>query len=520
MSESKIVALVDAMTVEEQVSLLAGKDFWTTVPIERLGIPSIKVSDGPNGARGGGAFVGGVSAAAFPVGIALGATWNIDLVGEIGTALADEARSKGARVLLAPTVNIHRSTLNGRNFECYSEDPFLTSEIAVAYISALQARGVAATIKHFIGNESEYQRDTISSDIDERPLREIYMPPFEAAVKHAKTWAVMTSYNRLNGTYVSERADIVNGVLKRGMRTWTVSSCPTGSEPSLTAEAVNEGLPIWRCPDPRATAGRSCFSRPFEIAGVRASACAKASLRLLRLIHRVGAFADPVIPPERVDDRPEVRALIRRAGAEGIVLLKNNGVLPITPNAGSTIAVIGPNAATAQIMGGGSAQINPHYRVTPLDALRTALGSNVSVAYELGAVNRRIAALYEGEVDIDFFDGEEFAGPVRHSAKTGEGFLHVHRRRDAGLLTDELLGPLAHDASAKRVRRLSAQFDRVRTVAAVRQRKPDHRRMEFRGGTRVFRHCEQRGFGDSPHGWGSGMRIHGRASITGFARAD
>ena len=123
MSESKIVALVDAMTVEEQVSLLAGKDFWTTVPIERLGIPSIKVSDGPNGARGGGAFVGGISAAAFPVGIALGATWNIDLVGEIGTALADEARSKGARVLLAPTVNIHRSTLNGRNFECYSEDP-------------------------------------------------------------------------------------------------------------------------------------------------------------------------------------------------------------------------------------------------------------------------------------------------------------------------------------------------------------------------------------------------------------
>ena len=215
MSESKIEALVDALTVEEQVSLLAGKDFWTTVPIERLGIPSIKVSDGPNGARGGGAFVGGISAAAFPVGIALAATWNLDLVGEIGAALADEARSKGARVLLAPTVNIHRSTLNGRNFECYSEDPFLTSEIAVAYIEGLQARGVAATVKHFIGNESEYQRDTISSDIDERPLREIYMPPFEAAVKRANTWAVMTSYNRLNGTYVSERSDIVNDVLKR-----------------------------------------------------------------------------------------------------------------------------------------------------------------------------------------------------------------------------------------------------------------------------------------------------------------
>ena len=170
MSEFKIEDLVDALTVEEQISLLAGKDFWTTVPIERVGIPSIKVSDGPNGARGGGAFVGGVTAAAFPVAIGLAATWNTDLVGEIGAALADEAGSKGARVLLAPTVNIHRSTLNGRNFECYSEDPCLTSEIAVAYIRGLQARGIAATVKHFIGNESEYQRDTISSDIDERTL--------------------------------------------------------------------------------------------------------------------------------------------------------------------------------------------------------------------------------------------------------------------------------------------------------------------------------------------------------------
>ncbi len=214
MSETKIELLLDALTVEEQISLLAGRDFWTTVPIERLSIPSIKVSDGPNGARGGGTFVGGVKAAAFPAAIALAASWNVDLVEEIGADLAREAKSKGARVLLAPTVNIHRSTLNGRNFECYSEDPFLTSELAVACITGLQANGVGATVKHFIGNESEYQRTTMSSDIDERTLREIYMPPFEAAVKRARTWALMTSYNRLNGTYVSERAEIVNGVLK------------------------------------------------------------------------------------------------------------------------------------------------------------------------------------------------------------------------------------------------------------------------------------------------------------------
>ena len=146
MLHDRIEALLDAMTVEEQIALLAGRDFWSTVPIERLGVPSIKVSDGPNGARGGGAFVGGVTAAAFPVGIALAASWDVDLIAAIGADLAREAKSKGARVLLAPTVNIHRSTRNGRNFECYSEDPFLSGDIAVAYIQGLQGAGVGATV--------------------------------------------------------------------------------------------------------------------------------------------------------------------------------------------------------------------------------------------------------------------------------------------------------------------------------------------------------------------------------------
>ncbi|KPV51926.1 beta-glucosidase, partial [Kouleothrix aurantiaca] len=213
-AEQRIESLLDAMTLEEQVALLAGADFWTTVPIERLGIPAIKVSDGPNGARGGGSLVGGVKAASFPVGIALAASWDPALVKRVGQALAEEALSKGARVLLAPTVNIHRSTLNGRNFECYSEDPHLSARLAVAYIQGLQQNGVGATVKHFVGNESEFERMTISSEIDERALREIYLPPFEAAVKEAKTWALMSSYNKLNGTYVSERADMLLDLLK------------------------------------------------------------------------------------------------------------------------------------------------------------------------------------------------------------------------------------------------------------------------------------------------------------------
>ena len=174
MTAAQIEVLLDQMTLEEQVSLLSGADFWTSVPIPRLGVPAVKVSDGPNGARGG-IFKDGPSTACFPVGIALASTWNPELVQQTGAALGAEAKQKGARVLLAPTVNLHRTVLNGRNFECYSEDPWLSSEMAVAYVRGVQSTGVAATIKHFVGNESEFQRMSMSSDIPERALRELYL---------------------------------------------------------------------------------------------------------------------------------------------------------------------------------------------------------------------------------------------------------------------------------------------------------------------------------------------------------
>jgi beta-glucosidase len=419
-SEERINALVDAMTAEEKITLIAGRDSWTTAPIERLGIPSIKVTDGPNGARGGGSFVGGVTAAAFPVAISLSSSWNVELVNEIGVALADEARAKGARVLLAPTVNMHRSTLNGRNFECYSEDPHLTSEIAIAYINGVQSRGVAATVKHFIGNESEYERHTISSDIDERSLREIYMPPFEAAVKRAGPWALMTSYNRLDGTYVSERSELVNGVLKGewgfdgvAMSDWF------GAQSTL--EALDGGLDL-EMPGPPRHRGEKLLAA-HRAGKVSEGALREAALRMLRLIDRVGGFENPEIAPERAEDKAEVRALIRRAGAEGIVLLKNDGALPLTPRTSETWALIGPNAETAQIMGGGSAQLNPHYRVTPAEGLRAALPESITLTLEIGADNRRLAALYEGDVEIEYFEGVDFAGAPVHKAANHEGIF-------------------------------------------------------------------------------------------------
>ena len=420
MAQARIEALLDAMTVEEQIALLAGRDFWSTVPIERLGVPSIKVSDGPNGARGGGAFVGGVTAAAFPVGIALAASWDVDLIAAIGADLAREAKSKGARVLLAPTVNIHRSTRNGRNFECYSEDPFLSAEIAVAYVRGLQGEGVGATVKHFIGNESEYQRTTMSSDIDARTLREIYMPPFEAAVKRAGAWALMTSYNRLDGTYVSERADLVNGVLKSE---WgfdgVVMSDWDGAH--ATAETLNAGLDL-EMPGPGVHRGGKLVAA-HRAGLVEATAIREAARRVLRLIERVGAFDDPATAEERAEDLPATRALIRRAGAEGVVLLKNAGALPLAVRGGARLAVIGPNAAVARAMGGGSAQLNPHYLVSPLEALRAALPPDVILAHEAGADNRRLAAVMKGDIVADFFAGTAFDGPARRQIAAREGLF-------------------------------------------------------------------------------------------------
>jgi len=419
MSEERIASLLDAMTVEEQISLLAGRDSWTTTPVDRLGIPAIKVTDGPNGARGGGALVGGVKAAAFPVGIALAASWDRELVGEIGAALAREARSKGARVLLGPTVNIHRSTLNGRNFECFSEDPFLTAELAVAYIEGLQSLGVGATVKHFIGNESEYQRTTMSSDIDERTLREIYMPPFEAAVKRAKTWALMTSYNRLNGRYVSEQADIVNGVVKRE---WgfdgVVISDWHGTK--ATAEALNGGLDL-EMPGPPRYRGEKLVAA-HQAGLVSRAAVRDAALRVLRLIERAGAFKNPKIGEERAEDLPETRALIRRAGAEAIVLLKNDGALPLAPRPGAKIAVLGPNAKVAQAMGGGSAQLNPHYLVTPWDGLNAG-APGVQFVHAAGADNRRLVAPFPGEIVADFYAGRAATGAPARTLTTRDGFF-------------------------------------------------------------------------------------------------
>ncbi|UYN98576.1 MAG: glycoside hydrolase family 3 C-terminal domain-containing protein [Devosia sp.] len=402
----RIEDLIAAMTLEEQVSLLSGEDFWSLPAVERLGIAKLRVSDGPNGARGGGGLLGGVKAAAFPVGISLGSSWNVDLLREVGVALAHETKSKGAHMLLAPTVNIQRSVTNGRNFECFSEDPILTGELGAAYIQGLQSQGISATVKHFAGNESEIERTSMSSVIDERSLREVYLVPFEMAVKKGGTKGVMTAYNKVNGTFASEHNWLITDVL-RGQ--WgfdgLVMSDWFGSH--STAPTVNAGLDM-EMPGPPRDRGAKLIAA-VEAGEVSRETIAARVRAILSVMEWTGALTDRRPFEEIADDRAETRALIRRAGAEGMVLLKNDGLLPLAQ--GPKVAVIGPNARIAQIMGGGSSQINPHYRVSPWDGLTAALGVD-ALSYAPGCGNDRFQPLLAGPLTVEFFANRTLSGPV------------------------------------------------------------------------------------------------------------
>jgi beta-glucosidase len=392
MSE-KIDELLEQMTLQEKVALLAGASMWHTVAIERLGIPSLKVTDGPNGARGEGNFTGGMKAACFPAEISLASTWNTALVERVGQALGREAKMKGAQVLLAPTVNIHRSPLNGRNFESFSEDPYLSARLAVAYITGVQSQGIGTAVKHYVCNDSEFQRNSISSEVGERALREIYLPAFQAAVQEANAWTVMASYNKVNGTFASENAYTITQILRKE---WgfagVVMSDWFGTQ--STSPSVNAGLDL-EMPGPSIWRGAKLLQAVAndEVAETTIDASVR---RLLSLFTKAGLFApEQKFPiPEQAINLPEHQLLARQAAAEGIVLLKNAGnILPLRPEKIASLAIIGPNAQTARIMAGGSAQVNAHYAISPFDGIVARAGASLKIGYELGCTNYRMVPL-------------------------------------------------------------------------------------------------------------------------------
>src|SRR2546426_12123531 len=359
--------LIGQMTLQEKVAMLAGTNDWYTVPVERLGIPSLKMTDGPNGARGAGGFTGGVKAACFPAEISLASTWNTDLLERVGQALAREAKMKGAQVLLAPTVNIQRSPLGGRNFECFSEDPFLSARLSIAYITGLQREGVGASIKHYVCNDEEFERFSISSEVRERALREIYLLPFQAAVREAHPWTIMAAYNLLNGTAASENSYLLTEILRQEWGFDGVVVSDWFFSVKSTAASVNAGLDL-EMPSPK-WRGEKLLAAAQRGEGWEATIDASVH-RLLQLLVKAGLFGHPEAVPEQALDLPEHRTLVREAAVEGIVLLRNeHNLLPLQREQFASLAVIGPNAKVAQIMGGGSAQVNAHYAVTPFEGI-------------------------------------------------------------------------------------------------------------------------------------------------------
>ena len=404
------------LSLEEKAALTAGRDVWTVPGIPHLGVPPLKMTDGPNGARGG-QFVSGVRSMAVPCGSALAATFDPDLVHRIGKLLGREARQKRCRVLLAPTINLVRSPLYGRSFECYGEDPWLSGRLAAAFVSGAQSEGVATTAKHLVGNEAEYQRYTIDSVIDERTLREVYLTPFEWAIRHGGSLGIMTAYNRLNGTYCTEDGELLNGILREqwGFEGFIVSDWFGAGD---TVDSLDAGLDV-QMPGPD-----RFFGAPVAKAVANGDADqAQLDAIIDRRVHLhtvLDAWDDDTDEPELGIEHDEDRALAHEAAAAAMTLLANDGLLPLDPAAG-TVALIGPNASKSHIMGGGSAQLASHRRPSLASVLEERLGDRLQV--ERGCVIDKDAPMVrpDGGFEIDFFASPDWSGDVVGSTTRRDG---------------------------------------------------------------------------------------------------
>ncbi|KAK6980731.1 putative beta-glucosidase I [Favolaschia claudopus] len=380
------------LDLSQKIKLLCGLGWWQTEAIPEVSIPSIKLSDGPNGVRGQ-KFFNGVPASCFPASTGLGSAFDVELARKVGEALADEAIAKGCHVLLGPTVNTPRSPLGGRGFESFSEDPTLNGTIASAYIQGLQSKGVSATIKHFVANDQETQRFSISSNVNERALREIYLKPFQIAIREAKPWALMTAYNRVNGVHASENSKLLKDILREE---WCYEGLIMSDYTGVysTTESLKAGLDL-EMPGPTVMRGKA-VERAIMGGKLFPSDIDTRVRKILELVKHAQASGIPFNVPEKSIDTPQLRQLLRQAAADAIVLLKNNNnVLPLSKNV-KTIAVIGPNAKLAQTSGGGSARLLSTYTVSPLEGIMTAAAQvGAKVKYTIGAASHRYLPLLD-----------------------------------------------------------------------------------------------------------------------------
>ena len=419
---SHIDELLSQMTLDEKISMLAGADLWHSAAVPRLGIPQFKVTDGPNGARGAWGSMGPQSVAT-PVGIALGASWNPELVEKVGNVLADEVKAKGAHILLAPTVNIHRTPIAGRNFECYSEDPYLSGMIASAYIKGIQDKGAGACIKHFVANDQEYERFSMSSEVDERTLREIYLEPFRIAIRNSNPWAVMSAYNRVNGTYACENDHTLRDILKGE---WGYEGMVMSDWFGTYDKDVPAGGLDLEMPGPARWMATEHVKNALSNGTLTEEMLNDKVRRLLRVIEKAGLFENPTLQSERGEDKSQHRKIVLEAAREAIVLLKNDGTLPLKKV--KSVAVIGPYAQTAQILGGGSSSVTPHYTVSPFEGIKNRADKKIEVDYAPGCfIHKNLPApdpetlsTADGRIglNLSLFNGTEFSGAPVYSEVT------------------------------------------------------------------------------------------------------
>ncbi|WP_331445792.1 beta-glucosidase family protein [Streptomyces xanthochromogenes] len=376
-----VEAALGKLDLEAKARLLAGQDMWSLPALPEIGLGSLVMSDGPIGVRGV-RWTAEDPSIALPSPTALAATWDPELARRAGTLLAQEARRKGVHVLLAPTVNLHRSPLGGRHFECYSEDPYLTGEIASGYVNGVQGGGVGTTVKHFVANDAETDRFTVDNVVAPRPLRELYLAPFEAIVENAHPWGIMSAYNQVNGTTMTEHRHLQNEVLRGewGFDGFIVSDWMAARS---TVGDILGGLDV-AMPGPRTVYG-DALAAAVRKGDVDEAVVDDAVRNVLRLAARVGLLdgvpGAVTEPPAALDGQALAREVARRA----FVLVRNEGqALPADPARVRRVALSGAAARDARVLGGGSATVFPERVVSPLDGLTAALPEG-AVTYTVGA---------------------------------------------------------------------------------------------------------------------------------------
>jgi beta-glucosidase len=409
--EKRVDLILSKMTLEEKIEIIGGINDFYTRPIPRLEIPALKMSDGPMGVHDYGLTT------AYPAGIALAASWDTELAERFGTSIGKDARARGVHFILGPGMNIYRAPMNGRNFEYFGEDPLLVSRMAVSVIEGMQAERVIATAKHFAGNNSEFARMTLSSDIDERTLREIYLPAFEASVKEAKVGAVMDAYNLVNGVYMTQNSRLNNEILKKEWGFDGILMSDWGATHDGLAAAIG-GLDL-EMPSPTFMNADTLLPA-FKEGKIQVAMLDDKVKRILRKAIEFGFLDEPQTDTDIPTYSQEGRQVAVEMARGGMVLLKNSGnLLPLNENKLKTIAVIGPDAYPAVPSGGGSAETKPFNAVSYLEGISNRLGIKARVLYAVDEPpldevfeNTEFVTAPGGESGLkgEYFDNEELRG--------------------------------------------------------------------------------------------------------------